>query len=72
MTLSLSAAKSHSQPLQGLFEVYRLFLSVSDDSPVVTLLEGNTPLIPVPSIARKIGKQVRVFVIYDGLNPTGR
>jgi threonine synthase len=38
---------------------------------VVTLHEGNTPLIPVPAIAEQIGRQVRVFVKYDGLNPTG-
>ncbi|MGA9380218.1 MAG: threonine synthase, partial [Phormidium sp.] len=33
--------------------------------------EGNTPLIPVPAIASRIGRQVRVFVKFDGLNPTG-
>jgi threonine synthase len=38
---------------------------------VITLLEGNTPLIPVPAIASHIGRQVKVFVKYDGLNPTG-
>jgi threonine synthase len=37
----------------------------------VTLLEGNTPLIPVPAIAKLIGKGVQVYVKYDGLNPTG-
>jgi threonine synthase len=36
-----------------------------------SLLEGNTPLIPVPAIAERIGKQVQVYVKYDGLNPTG-
>jgi threonine synthase len=34
-------------------------------------MEGNTPLIPVPSIAARIGKSVKVFVKFDGLNPTG-
>ncbi|WP_343327412.1 threonine synthase [Geitlerinema sp. PCC 9228] len=56
---------------QGLIHAYRPYLPVSDTTPVVTLLEGNTPLIPVPSIAAEIGKQVEVFVKYDGLNPTG-
>jgi threonine synthase len=37
----------------------------------VTLQEGNTPLIPVPTIAQLVGRQVRVLVKYDGLNPTG-
>ncbi|NMG08100.1 threonine synthase [Brasilonema sp. UFV-L1] len=71
MTLSLSAAKSHRQPWLGLIEQYREYLPVNEKTPVVTLLEGNTPLIPVPSIAERVGRQVRVFVKYDGLNPTG-
>jgi len=71
VTLSLTAAKSYRHPWQGLIEQYRPYLPVSNNTPVVTLLEGNTPLIPVPSIAQLVGKQVRVFVKYDGLNPTG-
>ena len=71
MTLSLSVAKSHRQPWPGLIEAYREYLPVSEKTPVVTLLEGNTPLIPVPAIAERIGRQVTVFVKYDGLNPTG-
>ncbi|YAF95915.1 MAG: threonine synthase [Nodularia sp. CChRGM 3473] len=71
MTVSLSVAKSHRQSWPGLIEAYREYLPVSDQTPVVTLLEGNTPLIPVPAIAERVGRQVRVFVKYDGLNPTG-
>nr|WP_211176114.1 threonine synthase [Brasilonema sp. UFV-L1] len=67
----MSAAKSHRQPWLGLIEQYREYLPVNEKTPVVTLLEGNTPLIPVPSIAERVGRQVRVFVKYDGLNPTG-
>lgn len=70
MTLSLSVA-THRQPWPGLIEAYRQYLPVSDKTPVVTLLEGNTPLIPIRAIAQRIGRQVRVFVKYDGLNPTG-
>jgi threonine synthase len=55
----------------GLIETYRPYLPVSDTTPVVTLLEGNTPLIPVPYISQQIGRKVKVFVKYDGLNPTG-
>ncbi|ADI63550.1 threonine synthase [Trichormus azollae] len=71
MTLSLSVAKSHRQPWPGLIEAYRKYLPVSESTPVVTLLEGNTPLIPVPALAERIGRQVKVFIKYDGLNPTG-
>jgi threonine synthase len=63
--------KPVAQNWRGLIEAYRRYLPVTDTTPVVTLHEGNTPLIPVPSIAAHIGKQVQVFVKYDGLNPTG-
>jgi threonine synthase len=56
---------------QGLIETYRAYLPVTESTPVVTLLEGNTPLIPVPYISQQIGRGVKVFVKYDGLNPTG-
>jgi threonine synthase len=66
-------ASGHSQPggWRGLIETYRAYLPVTADTPVVTLLEGNTPLIPAPAIAERIGRQVQVYVKYDGLNPTG-
>jgi threonine synthase len=56
---------------RGLIEEYRRYLPVTDSTPVVTLREGNTPLIPVPTIAAEIGRGVEVYVKYDGLNPTG-
>ena len=55
----------------GLIEAYRPYLPVTETTPVVTLQEGNTPLIPAPAIAALIGRDVRVLVKYDGLNPTG-
>jgi len=69
--VSLSAAKSNRKTWPGLIEAYREYLPVTETTPIVTLLEGNTPLIPVPSIAERVGRQVRVLVKYDGLNPTG-
>ncbi|MFB2879247.1 threonine synthase [Floridanema aerugineum] len=71
MIASLSLADSKLNSWPGLIEAYRPYLPVTSDTPVVTLLEGNTPLIPVPLIASQIGRQVRVFVKFDGLNPTG-
>ena len=53
----------------GLIEHYREFLPVSDKTPVVTLHEGNTPLIPADSLNAITGLQV--FLKYEGLNPTG-
>jgi threonine synthase len=71
VTVSLSAPTSYRQPWAGLIETYRPYLPVTENTPVVTLLEGNTPLIPAPSLARYIGRGVKVLVKYDGLNPTG-
>ena len=64
-------AASRRPNWSGLIEAYRPYLPVSASTPVVTLLEGNTPLIPVPAIAQMVGKGVRVLVKFDGLNPTG-
>lgn len=69
-TLSLPVTSS-PQSWSGLIETYRPYLPVTDKTPVITLLEGNTPLIPLPAIQARIGKQVRVWAKYDGLNPTG-
>jgi threonine synthase len=55
----------------GLIEAYRAYLPVTATTPVITLHEGNTPLIPVPTIAAAIGRGVKVYIKYDGLNPTG-
>ncbi len=53
----------------GLINHYREYLPVSDKTPVVTLYEGNTPLIPVESLNKITGLQT--FLKYEGLNPTG-
>jgi threonine synthase len=53
----------------GLIEAYRARLPVSDTSPVVTLQEGNTPLLPAPELSRRTGCDVYLKV--EGLNPTG-
>lgn len=54
----------------GLIEAYREYLPVTDATPVITLLEGNTPLIDAPRIAQRAGV-TRVLLKVEGLNPTG-
>lgn len=54
---------------RGLIEAYREFLPVSENTPVVTLLEGNTPLVEATYISGQL--DLRVFLKYEGLNPTG-
>lgn len=55
----------------GLIEHYRAFLPVTPDMPVVTLNEGNTPLIESPSLAERLGTDLKVYLKFEGLNPTG-
>jgi len=50
-------------------EEYRSFLPVVADTPVVTLLEGGTPLVPAPRLSERTG--ARVFLKVEGANPTG-
>ncbi len=69
--ISESYLGRNSNNWPGLIEAYRPYLPVNEETPVITLLEGNTPLIPVPAIADIIGRGVKVWVKYDGLNPTG-
>jgi threonine synthase len=54
---------------QGVIRSYRRFLPVSDKTPVVTLLEGNTPLIPAPRLGEQLG--IDLYLKFEGLNPTG-
>ena len=56
---------------QGVIERYRKHLPVTEKTPVITLLEGNTPLIPAAHLANKIGFTGKIFFKYEGLNPTG-
>ncbi len=53
----------------GIIEAYRDRLPVSEATPVITLLEGDTPLIPAPHLSDLTGR--RVLLKYDGTNPTG-
>ena len=55
----------------GLIKAYRQYLPVSDKTPIVSLNEGNTPLIFSDSLSELIGNKTKVYVKYDGLNPTG-
>ena len=56
---------------RGVIEEYRKFLPVTAATPVVTLGEGNTPLIHASRLARKIAPGVDLYLKYEGVNPTG-
>ncbi len=53
----------------GIIEEYRDFLDVNSQTPVVTLLEGATPLVPAPRLSERV--DANVFLKFEGANPTG-
>jgi threonine synthase len=55
----------------GLIDKYRAYLPVTDKTPVISLNEGNTPLIYSQWLSAMLGRDFRVYLKYEGLNPTG-
>ncbi|MDR3330707.1 MAG: threonine synthase [Endomicrobium sp.] len=55
----------------GLIEKYKSNLSVSDKTPIVSLCEGNTPLISMVNLQRKLGFNGEIYLKFEGMNPTG-
>ena len=58
-------------PWNGLIHQYREFLPVGEATPVITLNEGNTPLIRADRLSRDLGVSCEVYLKYEGANPTG-
>jgi threonine synthase len=54
-----------------MIEAYREFLPVSPSTPIVSLAEGNTPLVYCPQLSERVGRSCEVFVKNEGVNPTG-
>jgi threonine synthase len=68
---SSAASQNRLTRWPGLIEHYRRFLPVDDRMPVVTLNEGNTPLIESPEIASRLGQNITCYLKFEGVNPTG-
>ncbi|MEY2538020.1 MAG: threonine synthase [Verrucomicrobiota bacterium] len=69
--MSMQKPVTKPQESRGVIEQYREYLPVSESTPVISLGEGNTPLIFSPRLSERIGRACQVFVKYEGLNPTG-
>ncbi len=54
---------------RGVLHEYADRLDVSAKTPIITLGEGGTPLIPAPALSARTG--AKVFIKYEGMNPTG-
>ena len=55
----------------GLIDAYRDRLPVPDDARVISLGEGNTPLVRLNNVASDPQRGIDVYVKFEGLNPTG-
>ncbi len=59
-------------PYKGTILKYSQYLPVNNQTPIISINEGNTPLIPAPSIAKATGVHgLNVYLKLEGLNPTG-
>ena len=54
----------------GVIRRYRDFLPVSEDSRIISLNEGGTPLIDARQIVAKMGANFNLLIKHEGLNPT--
>ena len=55
---------------QGVIHRYAAYLPVTAATPIISLNEGNTPLIRVPNFVEAIGGKFDLYVKYEALNPT--
>ena len=62
---------SYFKQWPGLIQAYEKWLPITKKTPTITLQEGGTPLLELKYINELIGKNVKVYAKYDGLNPTG-
>lgn len=56
---------------KGIIEEYREFFPVTDRTPVVSLLEGNTPLVKAVNLPRRLNIDLDIYLKFEGANPTG-
>jgi threonine synthase len=67
----MHSTTTKSQRNGGVIERYHEFLPVSPATPIISLGEGNTPLIYSPRLSERVGRGCEVFVKNEGVNPTG-
>src|SRR6266403_1725489 len=67
----MASRTSELRQSRGVIEHYRQYLPVSATTSIVSLGEGNTPLIFCPQLSKRVGRACEVFVKNEGVNPTG-
>jgi len=58
-------------PWKGIIREYYEFFPVTEKTPIVTLLEGNTPLVKVNNLTNALNIDLELYLKFDGANPTG-
>ncbi|NIM05725.1 MAG: threonine synthase [Armatimonadetes bacterium] len=58
-------------PWGGIIQRYRRFLPITEETPIITLNEGDTPLLPAPALAERIELNISLYLKCEGFNPTG-
>ena len=66
----MSSEHKNAAGWRGIIRAYREQLAVGPETPIVSLHEGNTPLIRVPNFVEAIGGSFDLYLKYEGLNPT--
>jgi len=56
---------------KGVIEHYKKYLPVTKKTPLITLQEGDTPLIQAKRLSREINRKLDIYLKYEGANPTG-
>lgn len=56
---------------EGVIKKYRDFLPLKEEDKIVTLKEGNTPLIKAVRLGNFINEKLEIYLKHEGLNPTG-
>jgi threonine synthase len=70
--MSILSTQSPNPTLwRGLIHSYREYLPVTENTPVITLCEGDTPLVHAPRLAEKIAPNIELYLKFEGANPTG-
>src|SRR6266403_778080 len=69
--MSMQATNAKLRQGRGVIEHYCEYLPVSDSPPIISLGEGDTPLLFCPQLSKRVGHGCEVFVKNEGVNPTG-
>src|SRR5206468_4264735 len=68
--MSMNATISKRQRGRGVIARYRDFLPIDHKTPIISLAEGDTPLIYCPQLSERVGRNCDVFVKNESVNPT--